>query len=170
MSQGRIIILNGVSSAGKTTLARIIQDRSPTPLYRLDIDDFILMSPDKFNDYENGDFSVEYRFASKFFHVVKLYSDFGFDLIVPYMFFKNSDTLREFNVLLSGYPVLIVNVSCPPEELRRREAKRGNRQIGSAQAQLELLETEFKNSLFVDNFVSSNDVCADIIIEAFNNF
>ena len=86
------------------------------------------------------------------------------------MFFKNSDTLREFNVLLSGYPVLIVNVSCPPEELRRREAKRGNRQIGSAQAQLKLLETEFKNSLLVDNFVNSNDVCADIIIEAFNNF
>ena len=81
MSQGRIIILNGVSSAGKTTLARIVQDRSPTPLYRLDIDDFILMSPDKFNDYENGDFSVEYRFASKFFHVVKLYSDFGFDFV-----------------------------------------------------------------------------------------
>lgn len=169
MSQGRIIILNGVSSAGKTTLARIVQDRSPTPLYRLDIDDFILMSPDKFNDYENGDFSVEYRFASKFFHVVKLYSDFGFDLIVPCMFFKNSDALQEFNVLLHGYPVLIVNVSCPPEELQRREAKRGNRQIGSAQAQLKLLETEFENSLLVDNFMNSNDTCADMIMEAFNN-
>lgn len=90
MKKGKIIILNGVSSLGKTTLAKIIQDRSSIPLYRLDIDDFILMSPDKFNDYENGDFSVQYAFASKFFYAVKLFSDLGFDLIVPYMFFKTA--------------------------------------------------------------------------------
>ena len=168
MSRGKIIILNGVSSTGKTTLARTIQDLSPIPLYRLDIDDFILMSPDKFNDYKNGDFSVQYKFASKFFHVVKLYSDLGFDLIVPYMFFKDSDTLWEFKELLHGYPILVVNVSCPVEELQRREAERGNRQPGSAQAQLELLETDFDNSLRVDNFAKSNDECADEIIKCFN--
>lgn len=109
MKKGKIIILNGVSSSGKTTLAKTIQDRSLTPLYRLDIDDFILMSPNKFNDYENSDFSVQYAFASKFFNVVKLYSDLGFDLIVPYMFFKNSETLQNFKVLLKDYPVFVVN-------------------------------------------------------------
>lgn len=170
MKKGKIIILNGVSSSGKTTLAKTIQDRSPIPLYRLDIDDFILMSPDKFNDYENGDFSVQYKFASKFFHVVKLYSDLGFDLIVPYMFFKNSDTLQEFSELLSDYPVLVVNIVCPVEELQRRERKRENRKIGSAEEQLKLLETNFEDSLSVDNFVSSNVECADKIVNYFLRF
>lgn len=169
MKKGKIIILNGVSSSGKTTLAKTIQDRSPIPLYKLDIDDFILMAPDKFNDYENGDFSVQYKFASKFFHVVKLYSDLGFDLIVPYMFFKNSETLQEFIELLSDYPVLVVNIACPVEELQRRETKRENRKIGSAEKQLKLLETNFEGSLSVDNFVSTNVECADKIIESFIN-
>ena len=167
MKKGKIIILNGVSSSGKTTLAKTIQDHSPIPLYRLDIDDFILMSPDKFNDYENCDFSVQYAFASKFFHVVKLCSDLGFDLIVPFIFFKNSDTLQNFRELLVGYPVFVVNISCPVEELKRRETKRENRKIGSAKEQMDLLETDFENSLTVDNFSNTNDVCADKIIEAF---
>ncbi len=167
MKKGKIIILNGVSSSGKTTLAKTIQDRSPIPLYRLDIDDFILMSPDKFNDYENGDFSVQYKFASKFFYVVKLYSDLGFDLIVPYMFFKNSEPLQDFKVLLKDYPVFVANISCPVEELEKREIKRGNRKIGSAEEQLNLLETDFENSATVNNFINSNETCADKIIDLF---
>lgn len=167
MKKGKIIILNGVSSSGKTTLAKVIQDRSPIPLYKLDIDDFILMAPEKFNDYENGDFSVQYAFASKFFHTVKLYSDFGFDLVVPYMFFKNSESLSEFKLLLKNYTILIVNVTCPIDELRRREEHRENRKIGSAEEQLNLLETNFDNSLTVDNFNNTNEVCADEIINCF---
>ena len=166
MEKGKIIILNGVSSSGKSTLAKVLQDRSPVPLYKLDIDDFILMAPDKFNDYANNDFSVQYALASKFFHVVKLISDFGLSIVAPYMFFKNSDTLSEFRQLLDGYPVLVVNVICPTEELEKREIKRGNRTIGSAVSQLQLLETNFDNCLFVDNYVNSNELCADTIIKS----
>ena len=82
------------------------------------------------------------------------------------MFFKNSDTLSEFRQLLDGYPVLVVNVICPTEELRKREIKRGNRTIGSAVSQLQLLETNFDNCLFVDNYVNSNELCADTIIKS----
>ena len=167
MKKGKIIILNGVSSSGKTTLAKVIQDQSPIPLYKLDIDDFILMSPEKFNDYENNDFSVQYAFASKFFYVVKLYSDLGFNIVAPYMFFKNSDTLQEFKKLLSDYPILIVNMTCPVEELNKRELSRGDRKTGSAEEQLQLLETQFNNSITVDNFSNTNEECAEMIIKAF---
>ena len=166
MEKGKIIILNGVSSSGKSTLAKVLQDCSPIPLYKLDIDDFILMAPDKFNDYANNNFSVQYALASKFFHVVKLISDFGLSIVAPYMFFKNSDTLSEFRQLLDGYPVFVVNVICPTEELRKREMIRGNRTIGSAVNQLQLLETDFDNCMFVDNYVNSNELCADTIIKS----
>ena len=164
MRKGMIVILNGVSSSGKSTLAKMIQDRSGFPFYRLDIDDFILMAPEKFNDYDNKDFSVQFKFSSKFFHVVKLYSDLGFDLIVPYMFFKKSESLLEFKELLCGYPLLIVNIYCPVDELQRRENVRRDRKIGSASEQLALLETEFPNSISVNNYETTSENCADIII------
>ena len=167
LKKGRIIILNGVSSSGKTTLAKAIQDLAPIPLYKLDIDDFIFMSPEKFNDYEHNDFSVQYAFASKFFHVVKLFSDMGFDLVVPNMFFKDTDTLKEFRVLLKDYPVLVVNITCPLEELKRRETLRGDRKPGSAQSQLQLLETQFDHSITVNNFENTNEACAEMILKAF---
>ena len=165
--KGRIIILNGVSSSGKTTLAKVLQDRSPIPLYKLDIDDFIFMSPEKFNDYDHHDFSVQYAFASKFFHVVKLFSDMGFDMVVPNMFFQDTDTLKEFRVLLKDYPVSVVNITCPVEELNRREASRGDRKPGSAEEQLQLLETRFDNSITVNNFENTNEECADLILKSF---
>lgn len=162
--RGRVIILNGVSSSGKSTLARALQAQASFPVYRLDIDDFILMAPDKFNDYENRDFSVQYNFASKFFHVVKLYSDMGFDLVVPYMFLKGSDVLKNFKELLRGYPITLVNVECPVSELRRREELRGNRVAGSAENQLPLLETELVFDLTVNSFKNSSEECAEIIL------
>lgn len=167
IKKGKIIILNGVSSSGKTTLAKVIQDQSPIPLYKLDIDDFILMSPEKFNDYENKDFSVQHAFASKFFHVVKLFSDMGFNIVAPIMFFKNSDLLKELKVILKKYPVLIVNITCPVEELNKRELSRGDRKTGSAEEQLKLLETQFDNSITVNNFESTNEECAEMILKSF---
>ena len=83
------------------------------------------------------------------------------------MFFKNSDTLQEFKELLNDYPVLIVNMTCPIEELNKRELSRGNRKTGSAEEQLQLLETQFNNSITVDNFENTNEECAEMIIKAF---
>ena len=83
------------------------------------------------------------------------------------MFFKNSEALQEFRVLLKDYPVLVVNISCSVEALQRREFKRENRKIGSAEEQLNLLEKDFENSLTVDNSEETNDACADKILEAF---
>lgn len=72
-------------------------------------------------------------------------------------------------MLLKDYPVLVINISCSVETLQIREFKRENRKIGSAEEQLNLLETDFENSLTVDNSEETNDACADKILEALNN-
>lgn len=76
MGKGNIIILNGVSSSGKTTLAKALQEQMPYPLYLMDVDTFALMTPEKYNYGE--DFSVQHKFMSKMFHVVKLFSIWDF--------------------------------------------------------------------------------------------
>lgn len=49
MSGGRIILLNGTGSAGKTSIARALQDRCPTPLLHLGMDTFYVeVCPPKF--------------------------------------------------------------------------------------------------------------------------
>ena len=43
MEKGKIIILNGASSSGKTTLAKALQDRMDDLTYILSLDDFLTM-------------------------------------------------------------------------------------------------------------------------------
>ena len=47
MNKGKVIVLNGVSSSGKTTLAKAMQEAFDEPYIRLSIDDFINMMPEK---------------------------------------------------------------------------------------------------------------------------
>ena len=68
----------------------------------------------------------------------KTYSDLGMNTII--------DTVTDDNLfldkaveLLHEYPVLFVHVTCPLEELRRREKERSDRLIGLAEEQLSLL-------------------------------
>ena len=47
MSRGKIIILNGASSTGKTTLAKALQNVLAPTYVRLSIDDYMKMLPEK---------------------------------------------------------------------------------------------------------------------------
>ena len=50
---------------------------------------------------------------------------------------ERRDWMEEIAEALRGFDVFFVKVECPPEELERREALRGDRQIGFAKMQLE---------------------------------
>lgn len=45
MKKGNIILLNGVSSAGKSTLTKAIQKKLDAPYYHICCDDFMNMTP-----------------------------------------------------------------------------------------------------------------------------
>ena len=86
MEKGKIIILNGVSSVGKTTLAKALQDRLPQPYFHMDADVFCLMAPDLGRFYDAGDYSLQHKFVSNMSDVAKLFSDRGYNLIIPVVF------------------------------------------------------------------------------------
>lgn len=166
MENGRIIILNGVSSAGKSTLAKTLQDRLSHPYFKMDVDVFCSMSPEKFNI---DNYSVQWEFVSNMFHAVKLFSDMGFNLIVPCIFLEDGDFLKKCVTLLYTYPVLFVHVECPAEELRRREKERGDRKIGGAESMLTILIPQDTYDITVDTYSLSIEECADKIIELIDN-
>ena len=163
--KGKIIILNGVSSAGKTTLAKVLQERLSQPFFHIDVDMFCIMAPQKFLE---NDYSLQHNFVSNMFDVVKLFSDKGYSLIVPCAFLEGYGYLEKCVSLLHSYQVLFVHVTCPIEELIQREKKRGDRPLGSAEAMLPMLVPQGTYDIMVDTYKYSTIDCADKLVEMLN--
>jgi len=169
MKKGKIIFLNGVSSAGKSTLAKTLQDKLAEPFYLLANDAFADMAPEKF---WNIDASATYDRALKgMYHSIKTFSNIGINVIADDVLLKddNYDRLAECVNLLHDYPLLFVHVTCPDlEELRRREKERGDRDIGQGESQLAILNPQDTYDITVDMHNNSKEECADAIIELLN--
>ena len=164
MEKGKIIYLEGVSSSGKTTLARTLQTRLPKPFFLLSGDMFWEMGPNNGIDpivYENNVIFPKIDLLTR--NTIKLFSDLGVDFIIDFVPVRG-----DFIELLSESPVLYVNVFCPIEELRRREKERGNRQNGLAESQLDDMFPQDKYDITVNTFTNTPEECADKIIELLN--
>ena len=165
MPKGKIIYLEGVSSSGKTTLARTLQMRLPEPFFLLSGDMFWEMGPNngiKPIIYENNVIFPKIDLITR--NTLKLFSDLGVDFIIDFVPVKGS-----FVKILYESPVLYVNVFCPIEELRRRENERENRQIGLAESQLDEMFPQDKYDITVNTFTNTPEECADKIIELLNS-
>ncbi|MCL2408876.1 MAG: AAA family ATPase [Oscillospiraceae bacterium] len=163
MQKGKIIFLNGVSSSGKTTIERTLQEQLIEPFYWTSLDTFIGMMPvDKFEHPDGG--PVFHNAISMVPHTAKAFSDMGLNTIVDHVL-VNQIWMENCVELLHNYPVLFVHVTCPLEELRRREKERGDRNIGQAEGQLLQLCPQDKYDLIIDTFNSSKEECVNKIIE-----
>jgi len=162
MEKGKIIILNGVSSAGKTTLARALQEKASEAFFVITGDDLMeMLGRSKYVDISSDAY---FQFHTSEHHAAKAYSDVGMNIIMDTVILKDDKIgLNDFVEILRDNPVLFVHVTCPLEELRRREKERGDRDIGQGEGQLAKLNPQDTYDLTVD---SSNEKCVDQIIEA----
>jgi len=160
MVKGKIIILNGVSSSGKTTLAKALQNKLSVPYFNMDVDVFCLMAPEAFTKDDN---TLQWEFTSNMFQVVKLYSDMGYNLIVPCVFWYD-ELLEKCVSLLHSYPVMFVHVKCPVNELQRREEERGDRPKGLAEFLINQIIPKDTYDITLDTLNNSTDECVDQII------
>jgi chloramphenicol 3-O-phosphotransferase len=169
MNKGKIIFLNGVSSAGKTTLAKSLQKKLEAPYFWLSIDTFCDMNPSKL--WETEPVKAVLQAYTMLSHVIKLYSDEGYNVIADNVLqrVQQYNPLVDYVNLLHDYPVLFVHVTCLLEELRRREKERGDRKTGQAEQQLQLLEPQDTYDLTVDTYYNTTDECADMIIQNLSN-
>lgn len=156
--KGRIIFLNGVSSSGKTTLAKALQAALPEPYFLLSADTFYNMMPEK-----QRDVSTFVKAMTGMSHTIRAYSDAGIHVIVDHVLLKLYGTLEECVALLHDHAVLFVHVTCPLEELRRREKERGDRTAGQAERQLAELHPQDTYDLTVNTFGSPLEECVSQI-------
>lgn len=179
MSQGRVIILNGVSSAGKTTLAKAIQRASKPTWLHIAMDGFMAMLP------EGREFWEEWYPVLQISHgrdvlpriamgpkggfllgqmrrtVENMASD-GFDIVVDDV--ADAEAIADYRARLAN--CLVVKVDAPLEELEIREKARGDRLIGLAREQSSHLHDGTAYDLEVDTHAEDTIALASRILQA----
>jgi len=161
-----IILLNGTSSAGKTTLAKSLQQVMDAPYLHAPIDSFEDMMPGHERLGEPGSRlwqSVFNRMLSGFHHSVAALAAAGSNLIVDHVLVQGVEPenwLTECLDLLTPFTVYFIGVHCPLEELLRRERARGDRGEGQAERQLSQVHRHGVYDLELDTSVLSAEQCA----------
>lgn len=138
MNRASAIFLNGTSSSGKTTLATAFQKVMEEPTLYVSNDKFIFMTPDHVLKDNQLRPKVLLPLLSAFHRSLPLIAGCGFPMIIDHVI-ERRDWMDEIADALEGVSVYFVKVSCPLEELERREKARGDRQIGLAKMQFGLV-------------------------------
>jgi chloramphenicol 3-O phosphotransferase len=132
MNKGKIILLNGVSSSGKSTLAKELVKKLPD-YFHFSIDDFDTII-EKMED-RDSDHLIPVPTEHFFHRNIAMFSDKGVNLVVDQIL-HNEDTTKDCYEILKDYPVLFVGVHCSLTELEKREKDREDRSVGQAKSQL----------------------------------
>ncbi|TYP73282.1 chloramphenicol phosphotransferase CPT family protein [Paenibacillus methanolicus] len=172
MKQGIIVLMNGTSSSGKTSISRELMNQKEILFHHLSVDDFIKdFFNNKFSDIEPArelDEQVIARIMfdpllSLYYSTIKLFSEMGLNVIVDTVI-ENDKWFNECHDLFFDQPTLFIGVLCSKEELNRREQARGDRHIGLAASQFSKVYGNGEYDLEVNTEEMNPIECAEKIL------
>jgi chloramphenicol 3-O phosphotransferase len=188
VGSGRIILINGTSSSGKTTLVRKLQGTLPDLWLEMGIDRFAYALPGRVQGQltwpqlfryvrpggrSDGPFSIETtplgnRFISGMHASAAALADVGLNVIVDHVILERA-WLEGCARLWAKLDVLFVGVRCPLEVVLRRELEREEaRTHGQAEAQIEVVHRWATYDIEVDTSVLTPDEAVARIMAAFD--
>lgn len=173
-----VIILNGASSSGKSSIAKALQAALRDHYLHIGIDTFIGMMPNKANTLdqshvpadgfywraENGVQKIKSGEFGKqvnavYHSTVRHLAQCGLNVIVDDVM----DGAREqvlWRESLVGIEHVFVAVECAIEMLEQRESTRCDRMLGSASEQASRVHDGVEYDFEVESTTSSSDLCA----------
>ena len=166
MEKGKIIFLNGVTSAGKTSVTRAMQNRDDLFFYA--------MSNDLFQDM------VGVRYLRKnywkhlgnvlfeMYHTAKLFSDRGHHVILDGVLSEHPeipDHYRRMREIFADSPFYMVYLDCPLELCRQRNLARGDRGEYQSHEQAKMMPADAVYDLTLDTSRLSSEECAEVIVK-----
>jgi len=144
-----IVLLNGASSSGKSSIARALLDVLDTPWFHMAVDAFGAMrSEAPVPEAEVP--AMLTRTRAGFHRAVAGMASAGNDIVVDHVLserWRLDDCLDVF----TGLDVVFVGVHCPVGELARRELARGDRIPGQAAAHVAQVHAHGRYDIEVDS-------------------
>lgn len=155
---GTVILLNGTSSSGKSSIARALLGLLDGTWFHMPVDAFHAMRCDK--PMADEDLQAEIDRTAKGFHrAVAGMAAGGNNVVVDHPLSRRWRLLDLLGLLVPEDTVLI-GVRCPLPELERRERERGDRQPGLAAMQYDRVHSHGVHDLDVDTSMLSPEECA----------
>lgn len=170
---GRVVILNGASSAGKTTLARAFREARAAAgecWLIIALDDYFSLLPHQWfsGGGHHGPFTEDgvqmeptedglvlqlgelgRRLFATYRRTAALWARCGFDVIVDEVAF-DEEAARDWQQALDGLGVTWVSVRCARDVAERREQRRGDRMIGMARSLSDVVHRYAPSDVVID--------------------
>lgn len=166
MERGRIIFLNGVTSAGKTSIVEALQERDDIFFYVVANDLFQEMVGEKYLRENYWKYLSDVIIMM--YHTAKLFSDHGRNVIIDGILVERPEITPHYGQLkeiLKDNPLDIVDVYCPLDICKRRNIERGDRYEMQSEEQSMLMAKNISYSMKVDTGIYSPTECADAIVK-----
>ena len=165
---GKIIILNGTSSSGKTCIVRALQNILEEPYLEAGIDKFIWMLPPRYLERPLWDDvlgladhagEAGHTLVAGMHQAIEALSRTGNNVIADHVLVEPA-WLRDISNRLYELPAYFIGVRCPLEVLENREKQRKNRTLGQARLQYHLVHIPGIYDLEVDTSRFTPEECA----------
>lgn len=160
--RGRVILLNGASSSGKSSVGRALQRALDGPWFLFPVDALGAMrSTEHARSLDEVEVEAMLRRTRLGYHrAVAAVASVGNDVIMDYPLSERW-RLDDLLDVLEGFDVTLVDVRCSPDELDRRERARGDRPVGLARSQDTSRHDD--RDIAVDTTTASPEACATAI-------
>jgi chloramphenicol 3-O phosphotransferase len=178
-----LILLNGTSSSGKTTLAKALQDALPTPYLLVGIDTVVFALPSRYvNEAACWHEVYQYHYEGDriagitiqpygdqlmrgLHRAVSGLANGGLDVIVDHVLSEPA-WVTDLDQTWAGLDLLRVGVLCPIEVAEERERARGNRTLGWARAHADVVHAHVRYDVTVDTSLANPAECAATVAAA----
>ena len=178
----RVVLLNGVGSVGKTSIAKALQRIASRPMLHVPMDAFLeMLPPGTFGDPEFYSFETTFedghpvtavqsgpmmrRLLRGMRRAIAALAADGLDVVADDVFW--GDELKEYRALLAPFDFHAVSLIAPLAVLEDRERARGDRSLGLARWQFGRVPTGQAYDLTLDTTLATPEACAERIKQTF---
>ncbi|WP_090758882.1 chloramphenicol phosphotransferase CPT [Nonomuraea maritima] len=171
----QVIVLNGGSSAGKTSIVRHLQEVLPEPWLAFGVDSFVDALPLSMQESDAGIAfapdggitvgpvfrTLEAAWMKGLTATVRA----GAPVIIDDVFLGGAASQQRWQRALDGLDVLWVGVTCDPATAAGREKARGDRVVGMAESQAKIVHEGVRYDLVVDTTHTESLTCARTVAD-----
>ena len=151
-----LIILNGPSSSGKTTLAKALQSTLTELAIYISLDHFILMFPDRITcDHDRLVEELDNHILN-FNRSLPIICS-GFQCCIVDYVFERREWFVDLRDVLNNKRSVWIGLYCDASELTRREHLRGDRRIGLGVSQMNVVHHDIDYDLRLDTSAARLD-------------